>query len=498
MDEQTLKTEQENQLTRRKFMTVAGSAAALFTIVPRHVLGGDEFTAPSDMVNIACIGVGGMGRQNTFSLRTPDAMVEQWKKDQAQAQSQPADNQNLTPEQQERQARRRRFREPKALANIYALCDVDSEYAKQTIEAYPQAKYYQDFRKMLDEEKEIDAVMIATPDHTHAVIAMYAMQRGKHVFCQKPLTRTIFEARKLAQTAKEMNIVTQMGNQGHAGEGARLIKEWLQDGAIGDVHEVAVWTNRPIWPQGAITRPADQPPVPATMDWELWLGPAPLKPYHPDVCHFKWRGWRDYGTGALGDMGAHLIDHPYWALDLGHPVSVQASSTEFSNDAYPLATIVTYEFPARGNMPPVVLKWYDGGLTPPRPDELEPGRQMGTGGSGVIYYGSKGVLMHGDYGNGPRLIPETKMKEYQLPPQTIPRSPGIHEEWIEAIKTGGRSTTDFSYSGPLTETMLLGNVAVFMKGQNTKLLWDAEAMKITNVPDANALLHYEYRSGWSL
>ena len=483
------------ELSRRQFVGAVGAAAALFTVVPRRVLGGPGYVAPSDLVNVACIGVGGMGRQNTLSLRTPDAMMEQWKKDQA---AQPPDDVNLTPEERERRERRRRFRQPKELANIYALCDVDLAYAKKTIDDYPKAKVYQDYRKMLDQEKEIDAVVIATPDHTHAVIAIHAMKMGKHVFCQKPLTRTIFEARQLTEFAKTAGVVTQMGNQGHAGDGSRLIKEWLTDGAVGKVHEAAVWTNRPIWPQGNISRPKEQVEVPATLDWDLWLGPAPLKAYHPDVCHFKWRGWRDYGTGALGDMGAHLIDQPFWALELGPPVSVQASSTEYSDDAYPLATIVTYEFAARGDMPPVRMTWYDGGLLPRRPDELEPGRQMGTGGSGVLYYGDKGVLMHGDYGNSPRLIPETKMKEYTQPPQTLPRSPGIHEEWIEAIKNGGRSSTDFSYSGPLTETMLLGNVAVFMKAKNTPLLWDAGAMKITNVPEANDLLHYQYREGWTL
>lgn len=490
------KNNQEGQknstLSRRKFIGLTGASMAAFTIVPRHVLGGDGYTAPSDMLNIAGIGVGGMGKRNIMSISTPEAMLENMKQQQQQAQSQGNNNGD-----QPRPPRRRGFSEPKNLANIYALCDVDDEYAGETFKSYPKAKIYKDYRKMLDEEKEIDAVVIATPDHTHAVIAMYAMERGKHIFCQKPLTRTIYEARKLAEAAKKYNVVTQMGNQGHASEDARLIKEWIQDGAIGQVRKVAVWTNRPIWPQGDLTRP-DEAPVPATLDWDLWLGPAPLKPYHPDVCHFNWRGWRDYGTGALGDMGAHLIDHPFWALDLGQPLSVQASSTIYSDEAFPVASIVTYEFAARDNMPPVKMTWYDGGLLPERPDELEPGRMMGTGGSGVFYYGDKGMLMHGDYGNGPRLIPETKMKEYQKPEKTIPRSPGIHEEWIEAIKNGGKSTTDFSYSGPLTETMLLGNVAILMKKRNTKLLWDSANMKFTNMEDANELVHYQYREGWSL
>lgn len=486
--------ENENGMSRRQFVGAVGAATAAFTIVPRHVLGGPGYMAPSDMLNIAGIGVGGMGRNNLMSIKTPDSVLEEWKK--AEEESKPESE--MTEQEKRRAERRRRWRQPKQLANIYAICDVDLDYAKQTIESYPKAKVYQDFREMLDKEKEIDAVVIATPDHTHAVISMYAMKAGKHVFCQKPLTKTIHEARLLAKVAKETGVVTQMGNQGHATEGARLIKEWLMDGAIGDVREVAVWTNRPIWPQGDIQRPTEEVAVPETLDWDLWLGPAPKKAYHPDVCHFNWRGWRDYGTGALGDMGAHLIDHPYWALDLGQPLTVQASSTAYSDEAYPLATVVTYEFAARGNMPPVRLTWSDGGITPARPDVLEAGRRMGTGGSGVLYFGDKGILMHGDYGNGPRLIPETAMKAYEQPEQTIPRSPGIHEEWIEAIKNGGKSTTDFSYSGPLTETMMLGNVAVFMKDKNTTLEWDSENMKFTNVEQANELLHYDYREGWTL
>ena len=427
MAESNKEMSKNNKLSRRQFVGAMGASAAVFTIVPRRVLGGPGYQAPSDMLNIAGIGVGGMGQRNLMSIKTPDAMLEQWKKDEEEAQQ---SSEELTPQQKRRLERRRRWRQPKELANVYAICDVDLDYAKQTIENYPKAKVYQDFRKMLDEEKEIDAVVIATPDHTHAVIAMYAMKMGKHVFCQKPLTRTIHEARLLTQTAKETGVITQMGNQGHASEGARLIKEWLMDGAIGNVHEVSVWTNRPIWPQGDIERPSEEVAVPETLDWDLWLGPAPLKPYHPDVCHFNWRGWRDYGTGALGDMGAHLIDHPFWALDLGQPLTVQAGSTAYSKDAYPLATVVTYQFAARGDMPPVKLTWSDGGLTPPRPEVLEPGRRMGTGGSGVMYYGDKGILMHGDYGNSPRLIPETAMEAYEKPEPTIPRSPGIHEEWI--------------------------------------------------------------------
>lgn len=466
----------KKNLSRRDFISAGSIAAAAFTIVPRHVLGGPGFTSPSDMVNVAGIGIGGRGGRDIQSICDPDVPIER------------------PGRRGGRRRQRNEEREPIKLANIYALCDVDTEYAGRIIKGYPKAKLYQDYREMLDKEKELDAVVIGTPDHTHAVIAMHAMNLGKHVYCEKPLTKTIVEARKLAETAKKMNVVTQMGNQGHAGEGGRLINEWIRDGAIGNVTRVDLWTNRPIWPQGDIERPTEETPVPSTLDWDIWLGPAPVKPYHPDICHFKWRGLRDYGTGALGDMGAHIFDHPYWALGLGLPTRIHASSTVFNEDYWPLAEIITYEFPARGNKPPVKITWYDGALEPPRPDELEPGRRM----MHAIYYGDKGVLMHGEYGRSPRLIPETKMKEYVKPEKTIPRSPGIQAEWIEAIKNGTKSTTDFSYSSRLVETMMLGNIAVLMKGKNTKLEYDGENMTFTNVPEANDLLHYEYREGWAL
>jgi len=288
-----------------------------------------------------------------------------------------------------------------------------------------------------------------------------------------------------------------MGNQGHAGEGARLICEWIWDGAIGDVREVHCWTNRPIWPQG-IDAPKEIPSVPSTVDWDVWLGPAPFRPYHPAYHPFKWRGLWDFGTGALGDMGAHIFDQPFWALKLKSPVSVQASSTPFTKDYYPWAEVVTYEFAAREGMGPLTLTWWDGGLMPPRPPELEPGRMMGDEGGGVLFRGDKGLIMCSVYGENPRLIPESRMQEYKRPEKTIPRSPGIREEWIEAIKKGAKSTTDFAYSGPLTEAMLLANVAVRLKDRNMKLLWDGEKMGFTNLPEADEFLHFEYRPGWSL
>ena len=449
----------ENEgISRRRFLGTA-AAAATFTIVPRHVLGGPGYTAPSDKLNIACVGVNGKGQSDIQGVSTE---------------------------------------------NIVALCDVDDEMMATTIREdsakNPQllkATKYRDFRVMLEKEKGIDAVTVSTPDHTHAVIAMMAIKMGKHVFVQKPLTHTIREARELAKVARESNLVTQMGNQGHASEGARLINEWIADGAIGDVTEVHAWTDRPIWPQG-IDRPETIPSVPSTLDWNVWLGPAPWRPYHPAYHPFTWRGWWDFGTGAIGDMGAHFLDQPYWALNLGAPITVEASSTEMKKETYPLASILRYHFPARGKMPPVKLLWFDGGMKPPRPDDLEPGRRMGDEGGGVIYYGTKGKLLHGVYAGNPRLIPETKMLEYKRPAKTIPRSPGIHEEWIEAIKAGKKSTTDFSYSSALTEMMLLGNVAIRAAKDNVVLQWDAETMRVTNLPGANEYLQMPCREGWSL
>lgn len=458
----SIKSGAAGSLTRRKFLAAGATAAAGMMIVPRRVLGGKNMTPPSDRLNIASIGVGGKGSSDIRSMSTE---------------------------------------------NIAALCDVDDVQMMNFLRSdqntaeqkamYEKAAKYQDFRVMLDKHPEIDAVTISTPDHTHAVAAMNAMQRGKHVFVQKPLTHSIKEARILAETAKKMNLVTQMGNQGHAGEGGRLICEWIWQGAIGDVKEVHAWTNRPIWPQGE-EAPEEIPSVPSTLDWNVWLGPAPYRPYHPAYHPFSWRGYWDFGTGALGDMGAHILDHPFWALKLGHPVTVQASSTPFTEDMYPRAEMVTYEFPAREGMPPVKLIWYDGGLMPPRPKELEKGRMMGDSGGGVLFVGDKGKLMCSTYGNHPRLIPESFMREVGLPEKTIPRSPGIHEEWVAAIKAGKKSTTDFSYSGPLTEVMLMANAAVRAQEHKTILQWDGDSMTFTNLPEANQFLHTRYRPGWSL
>ena len=443
-----------NKISRRKFIATAGKAAVGFTIVPRFVLGGPGYVPPSDKLNIACVGVGGKGTSDIAAVA--------------------------------------------ATENIYALCDVDDTQMAKATPKYASAQIYQDYRKMLeDNHQHIDAVTVSTPDHTHAVIAMAAIKMGKHVFVQKPLTHTVKEARLLAQAAREYKVVTQMGNQGHAGEGARLINEWIWDGAIGPVREVFCWTNRPIWPQG-IKAPEEPMEVPETLKWHLWLGPAKFRPYHEAYCPFRWRGWWDFGTGALGDMGAHIIDQPFWALNLGAPSTVEASSTPFTADSYPMASIVRYEFPARGEMPPVKFTWYDGGLMPPRPDELEAGRMMGDSGGGVLFVGDKGKLMCSVYGGNPRLIPETKMREYQRPEKTIPRSPGIHEEWVAACKGQGKTTSNFDYASQLTEMMLLGNIAIRMSDQKTKLQWDTEQMAFSNLPEANQYLEKEYYGGFGL
>jgi predicted dehydrogenase len=451
-------TKQRNgKLSRRDFMGGAAAMAA-FTIVPRCVLGGNGNTPPSEKLNIAGIGVGSMGGVNVDHCSSE---------------------------------------------NIVALCDVDDKYAAKTFNKYPNAKKYRDFQKMLEKQKDIEAVIIATPDHTHAVIAMMAMEMGKHVYCQKPLTHSVYEARMLTEAARKHKVITQMGNQGHSGEGIRLVCEWIWDGAIGPVREVHCWTDRPehhaTWSPG-IGRPRETPAVPKTLNWDMWLGPAPYRPYHPCYVPFKWRGWCDFGSGTLGDMGCHIIDPVFWALKLSHSVSVEASSTTGnSEEIFPRASIVRYTFGARGEMPPVKLTWYNGGMMPPRPEELEDGRQMGDANGGVLFVGDKGKIMGGCFGEGARLIPESKMQTYKRPPKTIDRIGGMefHEQdWIKACKGDKPASSNFNYAGPLTEMVLLGNIAIRM--DKKKLYWDGPNMKVTNVPEANEYIHKEYRQGWTL
>jgi len=450
----------KDQLNRRQFIKTSAAVAA-FTIVPRHVLGGPGYTAPSDKLNIAGIGIGGMGGSNIGKLSDE---------------------------------------------NIVALCDVDDAYAAKVYEKYPNARKWHDFRTMLDKQKDIDAVVVATPDHAHAVISMTAMKMGKHVYCQKPLTWSVYEARMLTEAARKYKVATQMGNQGHSGEGVRLICEWIWDGAIGPVRRVHAWTNRPVWPQG-IDRPREIPPVPDTLNWDLWIGPAPVRPYNPCYLPFNWRAWRDFGTGALGDMACHVLDPVFSALKLKYPTSVEASHSYDvremwkrvdNKETYPRASMIHYEFPARGDMPPVELTWYDGGMLPLTPEELGPGRKLGE--SGVIFVGDKGKLMCGTYGDSPRLIPESRMQEYQRPAKTLPRIPdgkGGHEkDWARACKGGEPACSNFDYSGPLTESVVMGNLAI--RHPAMKLKWDGANMKVTNFPEANQHISREYRQGFSL
>jgi len=395
--------------------------------------------------------------------------------------------------------------------NVVALCDVDDVSAAKTFEKFPQARKYRDFRKMLEEmDKQIDAVTISTPDHQHYVATITAMKMGKHVYTQKPLTHDVWEARMLTRAAKKYPVVTQMGNQGTAEDGLREAVEVVQSGAIGPVREVHVWTNRPIWPQG-IKRPTDTPPVPATLDWDLWLGTAPYRPYHsapspkdPKKMEgtynpFRWRGWWDFGTGALGDMACHTANMAFMACKLGYPTSIEAEcSKDINDETYPTWSIIRYEFPARGKMPALRWTWYDGGASKPAKAveairKLVPGKEIP--GSGSIIVGDKGTLFSpNDYGAKCVLLPEEKFKGYKPPTPRLSRAHGKHcEEWLNACKGQGKTVSNFGYAGPLTETVVLGCVALKV-GQ--KILWDGPNMKITNCPEANNYLRREYRKGW--
>jgi predicted dehydrogenase len=378
--------------------------------------------------------------------------------------------------------------------NIVALCDVDEHRLGEAAKGHPQAKTYSDFRRMLDQVRDrIDAVVVTTPDHTHAVIAKAALDLGKHVYCEKPLTHSIHEARVLAETAVRQKVATQMGNAGHSSEGMRRVVEAIRAGVIGPVREVHAWTNRPIWPQG-VDLPADRPPVPATLHWDLWIGPAPERPYHPAYHPFKWRGWWDFGTGALGDMGCHIIDAAFWALDLRSPRSIEAESppVHLHPETAPAWSIVRYEFPAQDSRPPVKLAWYDGGKQPPL--DLFDGRAPAKGSSGSIFVGDKGrMLVQQARGQGFKLLPERDFTGFVAPKPTLTRSIGHHAEWVEACKTGKPTGTSFDYSGPLTELVLLGNVAV---RAGRKIEWDDT--RPTNGSIDDLYIQRDYRAGWSL
>jgi predicted dehydrogenase len=353
---------------------------------------------------------------------------------------------------------------------------------------------YADFRELLDKEKDFDAVIVGTPDHTHAIISAAAMKKRKHVFCQKPLTHSIYEARRLAELAREKRVATQVAVGNQASEATRLLCEWIWAGAIGNVREVHNWSMRPYWPQG-IERPAEGEPVPSGLEWDSWLGPAPARPYHRAYLPFAWRGWFDFGNGALGDMGCYSFDTVFRALKLGPPESVEASSTRTFAETFPVASIVHFDFPPRGDMPAVRLTWYDGGLKPPRPRQLEDGREMGHEKEGLLFVGDAGTIMCGFNGANPKLIPESKMEMFNPPPRKLPRSAGNDREWIDACKGGRAGGASFEFEGPITEALLLGTVAL---RAGKRLYWDSPSMKVLNVPEAQQYVRREYREGWKL
>lgn len=468
-------------VSRRKFIQNAAVAGAAFTILPRFVLGGKGYIPPSDTVYIAGIGVGGKGTSDLTGVAKNPA------------------------------------------ARVVFLCDVDDRMAVDSKKNFPDAKYYKDYREMLDKEaKGIDAVTISTPDHMHAVQAMAAMNRGKHVYVQKPLTWSIFEARTLAETAKKNKVVTQMGNQFASADHVRLAKEMVDAGLIGDVKNVLAWTNRPVWPQGVPT-PTGKHEIPKELDWDLWLGVAKPIEYNPAYLPFNWRGWWNFGTGALGDMGCHVMDAAFRILPIDFPSEVECSTTTewagFFDQAHydescPASSIIHLKFPRKDGKGNINLTWMDGGLLPKRPDELLPNEQMGDWDGGYIFEGTKGKMM-GNYNTSPVLLPTSRMKDIKLPKQTIARVPGgpdgHYTQWVDACKAGyGKMqlSSPFDYAGPFTEAVIMGNLALrsyAMRGPNgegfpgrKKLLWDAKNMKITNFDEANQFVKREYREGWSL
>ncbi len=473
--------------SRRGFLRNTAVTAAGFMILPRHVLGGRGFVAPSDRLTIASIGAGGKGQSDIANF----------------------------------------FKSGKA--DIAYLCDVDDRRAATSVKNFPKAKYYKDWREMLDKEhKNFDAVSVSTPDHTHAVAAYSAMQLGKHVYVQKPLTHDMHEARMLTAAAKRYKVVTQMGNQGASGDGVRQLREWYDADTIGDVHTVYIWTDRPVWPQG-IPWPAQKAAVPPELNWDLWLGTAPYKDYIEKLVPFNWRGWWDYGTGALGDMGCHLVEPAFRVLNLGYINSVQASVGSVYVDEFkrgyfpescPPSSHVIMKFPQTDKTKgPVEVHWMDGGIQPERPEELGANETFGDGGNGVLFIGTKGKMMCGTYGADPKLLPLKRNDEVKVP-QTIARVPGGDEghyaQWVlGAIAGYGKNelSSPFEIAGPLTEALLMANLAIrgfdlrkpradgkgfTYPGRYVELLWDNANMKVTNFDDVNQFIKRNYREGFGV
>jgi predicted dehydrogenase len=480
-------TDQPSDPSRRNFIKKGVLAAAGVMIVPRFVLGGKGYIAPSDKLVIAGIGAGGKGESDlSFFYKS-------------------------------------------GKAEIAYLCDVDDTSAAASVRAFPRAKYYKDWRELFDKEaKNFDAVSVSTPDHNHAIIALSAMQMDKHVYVQKPLTHDLYEARKLTEAAKKYKVVTQMGNQGASGDGVRQLVEWYNAGVIGDVHTVYCWTNRPVWPQG-IAWPAAKATVPKGLDWNLWLGTAPYKEYIDKLVPFNWRGWWDYGTGALGDMGCHLVEAPFRVLGLQYAKDVQASVGSVYVDEFkrgyfpescPPSSYVTLTFPKTAKTKgEVTLHWMDGGLQPERPEELGSNEIFGDGENGILFIGTKGKMIAGCYAENPQLLPLSRTAEIHVR-QTQPRvkgsADGHYAQWVEACIAGyGKMevSSPFEHAGPLTEALLMANLAIRgydirkpkadgrgfdYPGRNVKLLWDNENRKITNFDEVNQFIKRDYRQGWDL
>jgi predicted dehydrogenase len=435
-------------MNRRNFVKNTAASGLALTVIPSFAVSGLGHVPPSDRLNIAGIGIGGKGKANLKN------MVGQ---------------------------------------NIIALCDVDFDYAKPVFDAYPAAKKYQDFRKMFDEQKDIDAVVIATPDHTHALAASAALELGKHVYLQKPLTHSVWESRYLTNLAKKAGVVTQMGNEGHSSDTVYEVAEVVQSGCLGTIREAHVWTNRPIWRQG-MPKPDKVVKIPRTLDWDLFIGPARMRGYNPEYHPWIWRGWWDFGTGALGDMGCHLLDVPNFALQLGQPFAFQASSSLVNTESAPVASKVSYKFPARENLPYLALPelemtWYDGGLMPARPYDLPNDAPMKPGG-GFMFVGSEATLIAESYGanwktykNGKEFQPQTKVDLGRIPDH--PLGGGRHEmNFVECCKTGSAPSSNFGYAGPFNEMVVMGNLAVRLQSLQKTLMWDSENMKVTNIGES--------------
>lgn len=441
------------RIHRRQFLRSSAAAGMGFWLAGT-MYGQESTPAKSDKLRIAIVGAGGQGAGNYRNVKSE---------------------------------------------NVVAICDVDLARAAGTIKDAPGAAVYQDFRRMFDKEaKNLDAVVVSTPDHTHFHPSLLAIRMGKHVYCEKPLTHSIWEARTLREEAAKAGVITSMGNQGTSRDGLRTAVEVVQSGAIGDVTEVHVWTNRPgnYWKQGYAT-PKDRPVCPPEADWDLWLGPAPARPFHSLYHPFAWRGWCEFGTGALGDMACHTANMPFMALKLEHPTKVSAQTAPFNGDSYPIWSIITFEFPARGKLPPVKLVWYDGMKDGKRnlpPESVTEGKALADSGSFLI--GSKGKLFSpDDYGESFKLLPEKDFEGYQPPKPTLARSPGHHKEWLNGIRAKKPPMASFDYAGRLTEFVLVGNLAVRL---GKEIEWDGYAMKAKNVPEAEALIRRKYREGWSL